>query len=52
MTTQPISRSMDTSGMVGESDVVGKIKFTKTQVRFLEDQEHCGVSYERANLGG
>ena len=25
-------------GMVGESDVVGKIKFTKTQLKFLEDR--------------
>ena len=35
-------------GMVGESDVVGKIKFTKTQVKFLDDQglKLPGANYE------
>ena len=35
-------------GMVGESDVVGKIKFTKTQLKFLEDQgmKLPGTNYE------
>ena len=35
-------------GMVGESDVVGKIKFTKTQLKFLEDRgmKLPGTNYE------
>ena len=35
-------------GLVGESDVVGKIKFTKTQLKFLEDQglRLPGTNYE------
>ena len=35
-------------GLVGESDVVGKIKFTKTQLKFLEDRgmKLPGTNYE------
>ena len=35
-------------GLVGESDVVGKIKFTKTQLKFLEDEglRLPGTNYE------